>query len=53
MSTRPSFIVEDQSETVAFLEAELKPDRKIDTHGAIVFLCRERAYKLKRAVRLP
>ncbi len=53
MNTRPSFVVEDQSETVAFLEAELKPERKIDTHGAIVFLCRERAYKLKRAVKFP
>lgn len=53
MTARPSFIVEDQSETVAFLEAELKPERKIDTHGAIVFLCRERAYKLKRAVKFP
>ncbi len=53
MSMRPSFIVEDQSETVAFLEAELKPERKIDTHGAVVFLCRERAYKLKRAVKFP
>ena len=50
MIKRPSFIVEDQSETVAFLEAELKPERRIDTHGAVVFLCRERAYKLKRAV---
>lgn len=53
MNTRPSFIIEDQSETVSFLEAELKPDRKIDTHGAVVFLCRERAYKLKRAVKFP
>ncbi|WP_425066440.1 AAA family ATPase [Reyranella sp.] len=53
MTARPSFIVEDQSETVAFLEAELKPERKIDTHGAVVFLCRERAYKLKRAVKFP
>lgn len=53
MSARPSFIVEDQSETIAFLEEELKPERRIDTHGAIVFLCRERAYKLKRAVRFP
>ena len=53
MTTRPTFIVEDQSETVAFLEAELKPERRIDTHGAIVFLCRERAYKLKRAVKFP
>jgi aminoglycoside phosphotransferase family enzyme/predicted kinase len=53
MTTRPSFIVEDQSETIAFLEAELKPERRIDTHGAVVFLCRERAYKLKRAVKFP
>ncbi|WP_295138235.1 bifunctional aminoglycoside phosphotransferase/ATP-binding protein [uncultured Reyranella sp.] len=53
MSARPSFIVEDQSETIAFLEEELKPERRIDTHGAVVFLCRERAYKLKRAVRFP
>jgi hypothetical protein len=53
MSARPSFIVEDQSETIAFLEAELKPERRIDTHGAVVFLCRERAYKLKRAVKFP
>lgn len=53
MTARPSFIVEDQSETVAFLEAELKPERRIDTHGAVVFLCRERAYKLKRAVKFP
>lgn len=53
MTTRPSFIVEDQSETIAFLDAELKPERRIDTHGAVVFLCRERAYKLKRAVKFP
>lgn len=53
MTTRPSFIVEDQSETIAFLDAELNPERRIDTHGAIVFLCRERAYKLKRAVKFP
>ena len=53
MTARPSFIVEDQSETVAFLEAELKPERRIDTHGAVVFLCRESAYKLKRAVKFP
>ena len=53
MNTRPSFIVEDQSETIAFLEAELNPERRIDTHGAVVFLCRERAYKLKRAVKFP
>ena len=32
---------------------ELTPERRIDTHGAVVFLCRERAYKLKRAVKFP
>ena len=53
MTGRPSFVVEDQSETIAFLDAELKPERRIDTHGAVVFLCRERAYKLKRAVKFP
>ncbi|MGQ3301750.1 bifunctional aminoglycoside phosphotransferase/ATP-binding protein [Reyranella sp.] len=53
MTGQPSFIVEDQSETIAFLDAELKPERRIDTHGAVVFLCRERAYKLKRAVKFP
>ena len=53
MSARPSFVVEDQSETVAFLERELGAERRIDTHGAVVFLCREHAYKLKRAVKFP
>ncbi|MFN4016700.1 MAG: AAA family ATPase [Reyranella sp.] len=53
MTGRPSFVVEDQSGTIAFLEAELKPERRVDTHGAVVFLCRERAYKLKRAVKFP
>jgi len=53
MTGKPSFIVEDQSETIAFLEAELKSERRIDTHGAVVFLCADRAYKLKRAVKFP
>jgi aminoglycoside phosphotransferase family enzyme/predicted kinase len=53
MTAKPSFIIEDQSETIAFLEGALKPERRIDTHGAVVFLCRERAYKLKRAVKFP
>jgi len=53
MTGKPSFIVEDQSETIAFLEAELKSQRRIDTHGAVVFLCADRAYKLKRAVKFP
>lgn len=53
MTGRPAFVVEDQSETVAFLERQLKPERRIDTHGAIVFLGRDRAYKMKRAVKFP
>lgn len=53
MTNRPAFVVEDQSEVVAFLEGELKPERRIDTHGAIVLLCRDRAYKMKRAVKFP
>lgn len=53
MTDRPSFVVEDQSETVTFLEATLKPQRRVDTHGAFVFLCRDRAYKMKRAVKFP
>lgn len=52
-------IVEDQSEVVAFLS---RPESygggvaevdRVDTHASIIFLCRERAYKLKRAVRFP
>jgi aminoglycoside phosphotransferase family enzyme/predicted kinase len=53
MTPQPSFVVEDQSETVAFLEAALTPERRVDTHGAFVFLCRDRAYKMKRAVKFP
>ncbi|MEA2849096.1 MAG: uncharacterized protein QOG78_4377, partial [Rhodospirillaceae bacterium] len=53
MSRQPAFVVEDQSEVIAFLEAHLSPVRRIDTHGAVVFLARERAYKLKRAVKFP
>ena len=52
MST-PSFVVEDQSELIAFLERTLRPERRVDTHGAVVFLCRDRVYKLKRAVKFP
>jgi uncharacterized protein len=52
-------IATDQAETVAFL---MRPAtyggavggvERIDTHGAMVFLAGERAYKLKRAVKLP
>jgi len=53
MATRPSFVVEDQSEVIAFLEQRLAPAKRIDTHGAVVFLSGERAYKLKRAVKFP
>ncbi len=49
----PSFVAEDQTETIAFLEALLQPDSRVDTHGAVVFLAGERAYKLKRAVKFP
>lgn len=52
-----AMIVEDQSEVVAFLsepgaygEGDVAIARN-ETHGAIVFLVGERAYKLKRAVR--
>lgn len=53
MTAHPSFIVEDQSQTIAFLERCLAPQKRIDTHGAVVFLTPERAYKLKRAVKFP
>jgi uncharacterized protein len=51
--------VSDQTEVVAFL---MRPEsyggtasrvERIDTHGAMIFLAGERAYKLKRAVKLP
>ena len=53
MSRQPAFVVEDQSEVIAFLAAHLSPVKRIDTHGAVVFLASERAYKLKRAVKFP
>jgi aminoglycoside phosphotransferase family enzyme/predicted kinase len=53
MSQQPSFVVEDQSEVVDFLARHLQVERRIETHGAIVFLTRDRAYKLKRAVKFP
>ncbi len=53
----PGHVVERQDEVIAFLAdprthggAEVT---RIDTHGAIVVLARDRAYKLKRAVRFP
>ena len=50
-------IIEDQSEVIEFLsdpETYSQSEeivQKIETHGAIVFLAGDRAYKLKRAVR--
>jgi aminoglycoside phosphotransferase family enzyme/predicted kinase len=53
MTARPSFVVEDQSDVIAALERRLAPAKRIDTHGAVVFLSGDRAYKLKRAVKFP
>ena len=53
MADRPSFVIEDQSEVIDFLVKRLAPARKIDTHGAVVFLSGDRGYKLKRAVKFP
>lgn len=53
MTGHPSFVVEDQSDVIAFLEANLGCEKRVDTHGAVVFLCHDRAYKLKRAVKFP
>ncbi len=47
----------DQNKVIAFLSSATAygpaagPVKRIDTHGAVVFLVGERAYKLKRAVR--
>ncbi len=53
MAARPSFVVEDQSEVIDFLAKRLAPAKKIDTHGAVVFLSGDRGYKMKRAVKFP
>jgi len=53
MTAQPAFVVEDQSQAIAALERRLAPDKRIDTHGAVVFLSGDRAYKLKRAVKFP
>jgi aminoglycoside phosphotransferase family enzyme/predicted kinase len=53
MADRPSFVVEDQSEVIGFLEKRLAPAKRIDTHGAVVFLSGDRGYKMKRAVKFP
>jgi len=53
VAAHPSFVVEDQSAVVDFLTKHLAPERRVDTHGAVVFLAGDRAYKLKRAVKFP
>ena len=55
----PSHVVADQSEILDWLAAPetygngIQQVERIDTHGAIVFLAGERAYKVKRAVKYP
>lgn len=51
-------VVSDQGEVLAFLTDPAtyrlsEPVRRIDTHGAVVFLAGADAYKVKRAVRFP
>lgn len=53
-----SHVVADQSEAIGFLADPAshgieEPVVRFDTHGAVVFLAGEDAYKLKRAVRFP
>jgi aminoglycoside phosphotransferase family enzyme/predicted kinase len=54
-----SHVVADQSEVLAWLAAPetygtgVRAVERIDTHGAIVFLAGDRAYKIKRAVKYP
>jgi aminoglycoside phosphotransferase family enzyme/predicted kinase len=52
-----SHLVEDQSAAIAFLADPRSHGgaavERYDTHGAVVVLAGERAYKLKRAVRFP
>jgi aminoglycoside phosphotransferase family enzyme/cytidylate kinase len=52
-------VVADQGEVAAFLAApatygpEVKRVERIDTHGAMIFLAEDQAYKIKRAVDFP
>jgi aminoglycoside phosphotransferase family enzyme/predicted kinase len=53
-----SHVVADQSEVINFLANNKThgiagPVERIDTHGAVIFLAGEHAYKLKRAVTFP
>ncbi|MFC3117471.1 hypothetical protein ACFOHS_00805 [Jhaorihella thermophila] len=51
-------ICEDQTATIAFLSdpathGQNTPVRRVETHISEIFLTRDRAFKLKRAVKLP
>lgn len=51
-------MIDDQADVIAFLSdpasyAEGDAIEKIETHISLIFLCGDRAYKLKRAVKLP
>jgi len=49
-------LVDEQIETVQFLEESLgerSPVEVMTTHASMIFLAKDRAYKLKRAVRFP
>jgi aminoglycoside phosphotransferase family enzyme/predicted kinase len=53
-----SHVVADQSEIFDFLadpatHGLFSPPKRIDTHGAVVFLAGENVYKVKRAVKFP
>ena len=58
-TTSNSHVTQDQSAVLALLAdpatygARVDDVQRIDTHGAIVFLAGERAYKVKRAVAYP
>lgn len=49
--TGSGFLVDDQAEVIGFLAALPGTLKRIDTHGASVFIHADRVYKLKRAVR--
>lgn len=58
MSAPASHVMQDQSEVFAFLARPSTygiagPVKRIDTHGAAVFLAGADAYKVKRAVKFP
>ncbi len=58
MKPNSAHVVQDQTAVADFLGApathgQTEPVFRIDTHGAIVFLAEDTAYKIKRAVKFP